>query len=957
MATVGPASGRRMRAYAYTLVTTAIVLIFALCEWAAEKYVAEHSRAAGLTLEIAIVLLAALIFRPIHQRVEKTVDEAFYRRKHKALAALSKFRRELSSFDSVEQLLRRVIEAVEQYLEAHACAIYLRRESFRAEASSFDVAVGDIDLTDPLVIRLRSTNAPAQPPALNSSAQGTHAFPMTTAGELIGILLVHCRHGDYDVEEAQMLSGLAQDVAAALAALDPRLRPRKTAANNIPADLPALIGRERELGEIRAALAQTRVLTLTGAGGVGKTCVALHCALQNTAEYADGAWFINLAPIIDGTLVATTMLAAINAGAAEPGGDVPLLVEHLRPRDVLLVLDNCEQVLAEVKSIAAQIRAACPGVTILATSRELLHLEGEHVYRLGPLRPEAGAELFAKRAAAVSPGFDPEQSAQSIRSLCEHLDGIPLAIELAAARTRTLTPNEILQHLDARFRLLTGGASEAQPKQRTLAATIEWSYGLLTAQEQSLFLRLSAFRGSFSLSAAAAVCAQGGVCDEFHVLDVLTSLADKSLLTVTLALTSRYRLLETIREFAAQKAVEQQATAIAQQQHAAYFAALAAQAYHEFDTHLPEGWLDRLAPDLDNLRAALVFLLEGAADRVTGAQLAADCGPIFLRMQLLTEGLRWCDAARRVPDLAAATAGRIEYVAAMLHNNSGAYPDALACAERAVSCYRRSADKRGLIRALSQLAQQYSNAKRYDEAANPAQQALSQARELGDKRVLATVLRRCAYSMAPAEMAQARTLFEEALTVARSASDVEEERLTLQFWAGREASGDHFERAIDLAGEALTNAAPALEMTLEGQIATWYLALNRVSDAMPHARRALQGALNLAYPLGIASALAICSADGAIPNARDAARVFGFARGALRDLNWTTQPDEARAFLNVAQALQARLPQDELDGLIQSGAALTQDEALRLIEPALTERGEAHDAPVAARNRVGTLLI
>ena len=361
--------------------------------------------------------------------------------------------------------------------------------------------------------------------------------------------------------------------------------------------------------------------------------------------------------------------------------------------------------VAEVASLVARIRSACARVSILTTSRELLHAEGEQVYRLGPLPAKAAAELFATRAAAVSPQFDSSEQGAIIHDICDRLDGVPLAIELAAARARALSLDEILQRLDERFRLLTSGSHTAVERQQTLAATIAWSYELLPPKEQSLFGRLATFRGSFSLAAASAVCGEGDACDEFQVLDLLTSLADKSLLTVTLALTTRYRFLETIRAFASGKAIEHQATAIASQQHASYFAALAAQAYFEFDSRLQPGWLERLAPEIDNLRAALAWTLEGPGDRSAGAQLAADCGPIFLRMNLLSEGLDWCDSARNVLSLAPATAARIEYVSSMMQNNLGQSAAALASAQRAVAFYRASSETRGSgTRALARSA-------------------------------------------------------------------------------------------------------------------------------------------------------------------------------------------------------------------------------------------------------------
>ena len=848
MLRAGPGLRRRAHVYAYTAVTTAIVLLLALAEWATEKLVSDRSRAASTAIEICIVLVGTLVFRPLHQRIEAAIDAAFHRRKHHALAALAKFRQELTSFSDPNQLLRRVVEAVDHHLEACASAVYVRRDTFAAAASSYDVPAPDLAQNDPLLVRLRSSGAPAKPAQLKSLALGTHAFPMTSAGELVGFLSVDADHSDYDKEEAQMLSGLAEDLAGALVKLDPRLRPQTARApNNLPANLAPLIGREREQGEILAALAQSHLITVTGSGGVGKTRIALKCAADNLERYEHGAWFIDLAPIPSGSLLIATLLTALDAGAAEDGAETTRLLGYLAPRELLLIIDNCEHMVADVAALVARIRAACPRVSILTTSRELLHAEGEQVYRLGPLTAKAAAELFATRAAAVSPEFERDERSAIIHDICDRLDGIPLAVELAAARTRTLSPEEILERLDERFRLLTSGSHTAAQRQQTLAATIEWSYELLTPKEQSLFERLSAFRGSFSLPAASAVCGDGDTCDEFHVLDVLTSLADKSLLTVTLALTTRYRFLETIRAFAAAKAVEHQATAIAAQQHASYFAALAAQAYFEFDSRLQPGWLEKLAPEVDNFRAALAWTLEGPGDRSAGAQLAADSGPIFLRMELLGEGLSWCDSARRVHSVAPATAARIEYVASMMQNNLGQNDAALASAQRAVARYRPSPDTRGLVRALSQEAQLLARSHRFDEAKAPAEEAIQEARELGEPLLLIAVLRRCAFSLPPSEIERARVLFEEALSVARSAHAQDEMCRVLQWWASRESG----ERAIELATDALEWADSRVRTRLELTICTNMLAarrLRRSGTACPCGPSS--------YPRGESSALA-----------------------------------------------------------------------------------------------------
>lgn len=951
--TVAP--GRRVRAYAYTLVTTAVVLVFALAEWAAERFVSQHSRAATTAIEIAVVLIAALVFRPIHTRVEAAVEAAFNKRKHQALAALAKFRRELTSFTDIAQLMRRVVEAVDHHLEVSACAVYLHRNEFRAEVSSFETPVPPVAADDPLVLRLNSSGAPAKPPLLHSAVPGTHAFPMTAGGELVGFLTMHCHHGEFDPDELQMLSGLGHDLAVAVTGLDPSLRKKRSVPNNIPAHLQPLIGRDRELSELSAALRQSRLVTLTGAGGVGKTALALQCAADAIAAHAHGAWFVNLAPITDADLLYATILRALDA-RDDAGTDLERLLDHLRVRDALIVIDNCEQIVGQVASLAADILAQCPRITLLATSRELLHLDGEQVYRVGPLRPDDAVTLFTQRASAVSPEYDAQANSHLVPEICERLDGIPLAIELAAARVRALSIEEIARHLNERFRLLTGGARTALPRQQTLAAAIEWSYDLLTAEEQALFRSLGAFRGSFSLAAAAAVCSNDGQCDEFQVLDVLTSLADKSLLIVTIGLTTRYRMLETIREFALRKSAETTAGTIAANRHAAYFAALVSQAYHEFDTRLPEGWLDRLAPDIDNVRAALEWSLEGPGDRRAGAQLAADSGPIFLRLQLLSEGLRWCEAARNTESIAPATAGRLEYVASMMHNNLNETRQALACAQRAVSFYERSTDERGTIRALSQVAQLYARSKRYDDAGAPAAEAIRRARKLGEPRVLIAVLRRCAFALPPSQIETTRAYYREALELARSSHDPEEACLVLSWWAYGEAASRELDRAIELGTQALQCADRENQCVLEVQLATWGLALGRKDDAVPHAGRALELALQAQLEQIVALAIAYLAPAHAQTDAREAAMLLGYAKARLAQLEWEPEADDRLAFDNAAQAIRERLKGDGFDELFDRGAAWSQDDALRVLQTASTLGRIGHDAPVDAGDGVGALL-
>ena len=352
-----------------------------------------------------------------------------------------------------------------------------------------------------------------------------------------------------------------------------------------------------------------------------------------------------------------------------------------------------------------------------------------------------------------------------------------------------------------------------------------------------------------SLAGAAAVFARDGSSDDYRVLDLLTSLADKSLLTVRLGVTTRYSLLETIREFATKEVADHRETSQAAARHAEHFAAVAAQAYREFDSRVPPGWLDRLVPDIDNFRAALEWTLEGSGDRRAGAQLAADCGPIFLRMGLLSEGLRWCDRALSVADVPPATTGRIEYVTSMMHNNALAYGRALDAAQRAVEKYRVSADERGLIRALSQTAHQFARSSRFDEAKAPAAEAIRRARDCGDPNVLVAVLRRCAASLPREAIAQARELFDEALTTAQNMQRPDELCHVLQWWASSEGAAGCYDRAIELLQTALGSADTDVQTYIESDIACCALASDSIEKAEPHARRALTLALGARHPV------------------------------------------------------------------------------------------------------------
>lgn len=409
---------------------------------------------------------------------------------------------------------------------------------------------------------------------------------------------------------------------------------------NLPLPLTSFIGREREIAEVTRLLTTTRLLTLTGAGGCGKTRLALQVAADVLGAYPDGAWLVELAALADPTLVAQAVAAAI--GAREiPGSTVTdSLVDYLRTKSLLLILDNCEHVVGAAAQLVDALLRRCPGVRVLSTSREALGGAGETAWRVPSLAvPPAFAandaslerlttygavRLFIDRALATRPGFTvTTQNASALAEICRRLDGIPLAIELAAARLRVLSVEQVAARLDDRFRLLTAGQRTAMPRQQTLRATVDWSYTLLSEPERVLVRRLSVFAGGWTFEAAEAVAAGEGI-HTYAVLDLLAQLVDKSLVIAEEQRGAvRYRLLETIRQYARDKLLDAGEAERTRARHFTTFLALAEEAEPTLRGTGDRVALDRFEAEHDNLRLALEWALAAgsseAALRLSGA--------------------------------------------------------------------------------------------------------------------------------------------------------------------------------------------------------------------------------------------------------------------------------------------------------------------------------------------------
>src|SRR5688572_27724109 len=317
---------------------------------------------------------------------------------------------------------------------------------------------------------------------------------------------------------------------------------------SVPVPLTTLLGRERELAETERLLGKTRLLTLTGAGGSGKTRLALELARRAVDRFDEVVW-VDLACIADPELIPEQLLESLGLREVADVRDVDVIIEALRPRHALLVLDNCEHLVDACASLAESILRRCEGVSMLATTREALGIPGEQTWLVPPLAEPDAMQLFAERARAVSPSFAlTDENTPAVSRICLRLDGIPLAIELAAARVKVLSVEQIAARLIDAFRLLSSG-SRTMPRHRTIRETIDWSYRLLSEDEQTLLRRLAVFSGTFSLAAAEEIC----TCD---VLSLLAALVDKSLVLREDHGDTRYRLLETVRQFAAEKLSE-----------------------------------------------------------------------------------------------------------------------------------------------------------------------------------------------------------------------------------------------------------------------------------------------------------------------------------------------------------------------------------------------------------------
>ena len=719
--------------------------------------------------------------------------------------------------------------------------------------------------------------------------------------------------------------------------------------SNLPEALTSFVGREGELAEIKQLLPGTRLLTLVGVGGIGKTRLALQVAAEVVDAYRDGVWFVDLAPLTDAKLVPSAVAQVLHI--RDPAGKwfVDTLCNQIRARQLLLLLDNCEHLLDACISFADAVLGSTTQTTIIATSREPLQVAGEQIYAVQTLSlpdPAASAEsigrseavrLFVDRAQRQLRGFSltPDR-ASVIAELCTHLDGIPLALELAAARIRSLSVGQINARIGDRFRLLTGGSRSALPRQQTLRATFDWSFDLLTEEERIVMRRLSVFPSSFTLEAASFVSSDEAI-DENAVIDLLSQLVGRSLIIAdTSNAGARYRLLETTRAYGLEKLADAGETNAVKSRHAQYFRDQVDRAYDDWLRMPDVQWLAVYSLERDNIRAALDWALGVDGDPAIGVAVAGASGALWAQLSLQSEGRQRLEAA--VASLGAQTPvaeqARLWLWLGLLRRY-GAPVEAVAALEQAIDLYREMGDELGLGHALARLGAALTQLSRFDESAVALEEALPLLERAGQPKALGFYYSELGrLKKLTGELTAARTYLDKAFTLLRDSGSESAALGVLGNFADMTWTLGDVDAALAAFREAvaLMRKSPQTRKFLLGvsltNLAGVHTERGELDQALAAAREGLPLLQEASYAWGTLDHLALRTAlAGKVTNA---ARLAGYADSAHAARQATRQANEARARNRLQLLLREKLSADELERLLADGAKISEEEACRV---------------------------
>lgn len=717
---------------------------------------------------------------------------------------------------------------------------------------------------------------------------------------------------------------------------------------NLPLSVTSFVGRDREMAEVEERLTRYRLLSLVGSGGVGKTRLAIQVGAQVLPHYRDGVWFVDLAPIGDPTLVGSVITHALGMTQRQSVPVDESIILWLKRKQLLLILDNCEHVVETTAALVAGILATAPDVRILATSRQSLNISGEAIHRVPSLTlPEESTglktdaalqydaiALFVDRAKAADSGFVlTSENAPIIAEICRRLDGIALAIELAAARVKVISIPHLAARLNERFEILTGGSRSSLPRQRTLTALIDWSYKLLLPEEQLLCARLGTFVGGFELEAAIAVCSGDGLY-ESAVFDLLVSLVDKSLVIAdTSRRRERYRMLESTAAYARERLSASGEVEALARRHAEYFGRLAeATGQSRPSSGSDAAWRAEIELELGNYRAALDWTLTRSRDAVLGGAIASALGFFWWAAGLGGEGYRWIDLALPRIDESAhpALAARLQWVLSSFYAGKPAYE----AAEKALQLYEAAGDALGTARARRSLGWALFQLGQLDDARATLMQALGELRKCGDSFNAANALRPLALiEMTRGNIEQARDLLAQALEIWRARGDEVGISFVLGNLAEVEFAAGDYSKALHAAQEALEFAARGKNLQTaamwHANSAVYRIALGDLTGALDSAREALRISQQVQYGFTIGPiAQHFALLASLFGDTRSGAQLLGFVDGRYTELGMQRELTEKWGYDKLMAALRDALSEEEIKALTAEGATWSDDMAI-----------------------------
>ncbi len=739
-----------------------------------------------------------------------------------------------------------------------------------------------------------------------------------------------------------------QVVAEGLPDTFPPLRSLEALPNNLPLQLTPFIGRETEIAQIESAIKEARLITLVGAGGVGKTRLALQSGADLLDTFDDGVWFVDLALMREAEQVPRAIAEVANVRLELERDPLETIAAALRSKRLLLILDNCEHVVAAAARSADSILRACPGTRILATSRQALGIAAERVIRVPSLslpegdrrisateaRRYGAIALFTDRALAANGSFAlDDENASTVAEICRRLDGIALALELAAPRLKALSVNQLAARLNERFRLLTGGSRTALPRQQTMRALIDWSYDLLDEREQTVFRRAAIFTGSFSLEAASDICADDTI-DAWDLLDVLSSLVDKSMVVAELyGSEQRYRLLESTRQYALERLASTGEERELRRRHAAHFCRFTEEAEHRYFITPLRLWLSSVDPEVDNVRAALDWTIMDRGDVELGARTASAFVWYWIQSKQLAEAIERIEAAiEGMPD-DGRIAARLWYGLAFLFNDMFHYERGRAAGQHALELAEKTGDAECIAFALVALASAAFVDETFDSEA-AFTRALDIFSAAGNRRMVGVTLGRRARSLGvQGHLERARPIYDEALSISRSLGDDRTAAQILNNIAEATFHDGNAEAALRLAKESVEYGTAA---RMEGNLVSTYgnmcmynLTLGNVGEALQNARKVLDVGRNVQNWAAIAFVSLHFAAIAAEHEQYESAAVLlGHFLPSMRTAYGGAKIEETEqtVYDRLLAILREHLGATRLAQLMSAGESLTRDE-------------------------------